>query len=143
MKLKGKKLLGKSTLPIGSIAMYTAATIIILIAVVVLINTVISFQQTVAQYVAQGYPYAQVAKQLTTSQLLPGIAEAFALYGGIAFILFSAGAINRKVSKCLNILEFGSPDVEEAVIDTDTSESAEIVEGISEVDDKGQSPQEN
>jgi hypothetical protein len=51
--------------------------------------------------VAQGYPKDEVVKQLKAIQLMPGICEPIALYGGIALILYGIGMINEKVSKCL------------------------------------------
>lgn len=37
-------------------------------------------------------------------QLLPGLYEPIAVYGGIALVLLAAGMINQKLSKCINML---------------------------------------
>jgi len=81
--------------------MYIAASVAALFAVVLLICNIMLFKSSITQYVAQGYPVALVLKQLIPAQLLPGIFEPIALYGGIAILLFAVAGINEKVSKCL------------------------------------------
>lgn len=88
-----------------SIILYVAAAVVAIIGVALLFNNIILFKKTVAQYVSQGYAAATVTSQLIPSQLLPGIFESFAMYGGIAIILLAAGIINKKVSRCLEILD--------------------------------------
>jgi hypothetical protein len=90
---------GKSRLPRSSIVFFTVATGIFLIAIAALVNNIILFKDNVARYIEQGYPSAEVVKQLIPNQLLPGIFEPLAVYCGIAVILFSAGLINNKISK--------------------------------------------
>jgi hypothetical protein len=61
----------KNKPPISSMLMYAAGIVIFLIAVTTLVMNVILFNKTVAQYVGQGYPSAEVLKQLIPVQLLP------------------------------------------------------------------------
>ena len=77
---------------------YAAAILVFLIGIAFLTDNIILFRDTVAHYAAQGYPYAEVVKQLLPGQLLPGIFEPVAVYGGIAAVLFCAGVINQKLS---------------------------------------------
>lgn len=98
MNLMGKK---KSKTCTGSKVLYVAAAIVGIIAIALLVDNIILFKNNVAQYVAQGYPSAEVLKQLIPAQLLPGIFEPLALYLGIALVLWGLGAINQKVSICL------------------------------------------
>ena len=81
--------------------MYIAASVAALFAVVLLVCNIILFKSSLTQYVTQGYPVALVLKQLIPAQLLPGVFEPIALYGGIAILLFAVASINEKVSKCL------------------------------------------
>jgi len=81
--------------------MYVAASLIGLIAIGLLVENIVIFNATVAQYVAQGYPSSQVLQQLIPSQLLPGVFESIAVYGGIAFILFGVGMTNQRFSRYL------------------------------------------
>ncbi|MDD4169222.1 MAG: hypothetical protein PHD36_03015 [Desulfotomaculaceae bacterium] len=94
----------KFKIPASSIALYVAFAVVALIAVASLINNIIYFNNIVASYVAQGYPAVEVKKELIPAQLLPGIFEPIAVYGGIAFILLGAGFINHRFSKCLILL---------------------------------------
>jgi hypothetical protein len=77
---------------------YAAATLIFLIGIALLADNIILFKNNVAHYVAQGYPSAEVVKQLLPGQLLPGIFEPVAIYWGIAAILFCGALINQKIS---------------------------------------------
>lgn len=87
-----------------SIVMYISASIVALLAVSLLINNIILFNNNVAMYVDQGYPSNVIVKQLIPSMLLPGIFEPIAVYGGIALILLAAGLIIQNISKCLILL---------------------------------------
>ncbi|HUW63637.1 MAG TPA: hypothetical protein VMW83_02895 [Spirochaetia bacterium] len=131
MKLKRTKMFSKSESSMGTIVTYTVASIIGLIAIASLVNNIIIFKAAVAQYVAQGYPSAQVVQQLIPSQLLPGLFEPIAVYGGIAFILFGVGIISHKVSKCLNLLAKA-----EVVAVENNNEHEEDVEQISKAIDE-------
>ena len=115
MKLKEKKL-------ISSIVFYIAAIITAIIGTGLLINNVILYSKNVAQYVAQGYAMDTVINQLLPSQLIPGVCEPIALYGGMALLLVAAGIINKKVSKCLEKLTVNEVIPEEVVQAETTSE---------------------
>jgi hypothetical protein len=104
MEIDGESKLQKSKKAKGSAALNFAASIVAIIAVALLVSNIIYYQNTVNQYVAQGYPVAEVIKQLIPSQLLPGIFDPVAIYGGIAIILFGISMINKKCSQCLALL---------------------------------------
>lgn len=104
MEAKEKKVSVKAKKSTSSICLFVAAWVVTLIAVALLINNIIIFKNVLAQYVGQGYSAAEVMKQLIPSQLLPGIFEPLAVYGGIAAILFGIGIINQKASKCIALL---------------------------------------
>ena len=91
-----------------------------IIGAALLVNNIVLFKNTVSQYVAQGYSAQTVINESKTSQLLPGIFEPVAVYGGIAFLLLAAGKISEKVSKCLTLLtkvEVCNDVIEESIID--------------------------
>lgn len=122
MKLKKGKNIKR---PISSNVLYCVAALIALIAIAYLVNNVLLFKNVVDQYVAQGYPSNVVLQQLVPSQLLPGIFEPIAVYGGISFILFGIGIINQKISECLrrlpkdeNASEIDTPEQVAAVEET-------------------------
>jgi len=104
MKFKRDEALKKSKRPTGTLVLYVASIVVTIIGVSYLVTNILMFQKSVAQYVEQGYAVADVTSQLLLSQLLPGIYEPIAVYGGIALILFGAGMINQKISKCLKML---------------------------------------
>lgn len=81
-----------------------SAIVVAILGVAALANNIYLFVKTVKQYVAQGYPVATVTTQLLSSQLLPGVFEPIAVYGGIAILLLAVKMINEKVSKCLEFL---------------------------------------
>ena len=143
MKLKDKKVSKKSRKSSISTVLYVVASVVALIGVALLVNNIFLFRNTVNQYVIQGYPAATVINQLIPSQLLPGIFEPIAVYGGIAFILLGVGKVNKKVSKCLILLtkdEVSSNTIEENILEqsvvdienTETTEQIEIVEEVKE-----------
>lgn len=104
MKRKAENSSKKSGKFIFSTVLYIVASIVAIIGVALLVNNIVLFKNTVSQYVAQGYSAQTVINELRTSQLLPGIFEPVAVYGGIAFLLLGAGKINKKVSKCLTLI---------------------------------------
>jgi hypothetical protein len=104
MKLRKTNVSKKTKKSALSIVMYISASIVALLAVSLLINNIILFNNNVAMYVDQGYPSNVIVKQLIPSMLLPGIFEPIAVYGGIALILLAAGLINQNISKCLILL---------------------------------------
>lgn len=126
MKLKRKE---RSRHPISSIVLYIVSALTALIAIAFLVNNVILFKNNVSQYVAQGYSSAEVIQQLLPAQLLPGIFEPIAVYGGIAFILLGVGIINQKVTECLKMLA----KAEVTTLDIDTTEQVEAVEKTNKV----------
>lgn len=121
MKSNEKNASEKSKKNSGSLLLYIAGAIVAVFGVALLIDNIMLFNSNVNQYVTQGYAAADVIKQLMPAQLLPGIFEPVALYGGIALLLFAAGFINQKVSSTLNLLT-------EAQVSNDP-----IVETITEV----------
>jgi hypothetical protein len=110
----------------STVVMYVAVSITAIITIASLVNNIILFLQNVAQYVAQGYPVAEVIKQLLPAQLLPGLFESLAVYGGIAFLIFTAGSINQKVSQCLTLLTI----TKEANNSCDTAEKSIMEENV-------------
>ena len=82
-------------------ALYIAAAVTGIFAVASLVNNILLFKNNVDMYTLQGYPVAEVLKQLIPAQLLPGAFEAIAVYGGITVLLIAAAIINEKVSQCL------------------------------------------
>jgi len=127
MRSKKDEALKKFKRPVGSIVLYVAAGVIAIIGVAYLVTNIMLFQKSVAQYVAQGYAAADVTSQLLLSQLLPGIYEPIAVYGGIALILFGAGMINQKLSKSLKILE--ATEVDSDQLDADVIDVAVLAVG--------------
>lgn len=101
MKLKNKDVIEKKReFPISKV-LYVIASIVGIMGVVLLADNIYIFKSTVDQYVTQGYTIADVVKGLLPSQLLPGIFESIAIYGGIAFILLGVGIANKKISEHL------------------------------------------
>lgn len=128
MKYKETNVPEKSKKPTSSIALYVAGSIAALIAVASLINNIVLFNNTVNDYVDQGYTAADVIKHFIPVQLLPGIFEPIAVYGGIALVLIYAGLIYQKVSKCENLLT--EVEVCNNVIEGGFMESIKDVENI-------------
>lgn len=87
-----------------SMALYIASIAAAIAAVASLVNTIMFFNYTVSQYVAQGYTASDVYKQLLPSQLYPGILQAIAIYCGIAVALFGLGKINQRITRYLVLL---------------------------------------
>lgn len=147
MRLKNKNISERSRKHSISIALYVAALIVAFLGIALLVDNIFIFKRTVDQYVAQGYPAATVIKQLLPSQLLPGIFEPIALYGGISFILLGLGIVNKKVSKYLTLLAkdeaYDDIDVnnaeesisEQNVIEAENMEIAEQIEVIENMEE--------
>ena len=122
MKITNKIVSEKSRKSSLSIMMYVASSVVAIIGIALLVNNILLFKSTVSDAVAQGYAVATVRKALLTSQLLPGVFEPIAVYGGIAFILLGIGKANIKVSKCLILLtkvETCNDTVEEILVEQD------------------------
>ncbi len=125
MKL-GKKSSKKSGI---SILLFVAAIFVALVGIALLVTNIIYFKNTIDNYVAQGYTYATVAKELIPSQLLPGIFQPVALYLGLAIALLGLSAVNQKASVCC------SSKTDEDALDTDECsccDSEEETEDITE-----------
>ncbi|HEY5556130.1 hypothetical protein [Acetobacterium sp.] len=124
MKSNEKNMSEKSKKTSSSMILYVAGSIVAVIAVALLIDNIMLFYTNLNQYVTQGYAAADVIKQLLPGQLLPGIFEPIAVYGGIALLLFYAGFINQKVSKGLMLLtevkSFDDPTVERITVEKTT-----------------------
>ena len=88
----------KREFPISK-TLYVIASIIGIMGIVLLADNIYIFKSTIDQYVAQGYTSADVIKGLIPSQLVPGIFDPIAIYGGIAFILLGVGIANKKISE--------------------------------------------
>lgn len=101
MEIKAKNMSKKSGKSVISIILYVVASIVAIMGVALLVNNIFLYKTNFNQAVAQGYSAATVRNALVTSQLLPGIFEPVAIYGGIAFLLLGVGVVNKKVSKCL------------------------------------------
>lgn len=121
----------KSKTPVSSIVLYTFSAISAIVTVVSLSNNVRLYNKAVTYYVAQGSTKAQVTNQLLTSQLMPAIFDSIVAYGGVALILFGAGLINTKVSKCLSMLasaETCNDIIEDPVVDDASEKQEEVIE---------------
>lgn len=114
-----------------SIFLYIAAVIVALIGVALLVNNILLFKNALTQYVGQGYSAATVRKQLIPSQLIPGIFQPVAVYGGIAFLLLCAGIINKKVSTCMSIL---TKDTSEEIINVEEQDMSKHKDNMEEQD---------
>ena len=138
--------LEKIKLPISTKLMYASAIVITLIGITFLINNIILFKDAVAYYVDQGVPFNEVLKQVIPQQLLPGVFEPIAVYGGIAFILFCTGKINQKITKCLNILDNSKNNsvdaIEQQEPKEEENEKSDAIEEITEETNEIQ-PSEN
>ena len=138
MTSKKEKAAQKSKRPAGTLVLYVASIVVAIIGAAYLVTNILMFQKNVVQYIEQGYAAADVTTQLLMSQLLPGIYEPIAVYGGIALILFGAGLINHKISKGLTIL--GNLGVEgtvlfanEVEIDTPVVDKVDAMAEVAEI----------
>ena len=104
MKLKDENVSKKSRKCSSSIFLNVVTSIIALAGVALLVDNIFIFRKAVNDYVSQGYAIDVVYKQLIPAQLLPGIFEPIAVYGGIALILLGISKLNKKISKCLVLL---------------------------------------
>lgn len=128
-----------------------ASLVVALIGVALLINNILLYTSTVSQYVAQGYSKATVAKQLIPNQLIPGVLESIGMYGGIAFILYSASRLYEKLEDLTGISasaetngEIETPDENKETEGNDGGASSTENEDASQEDVNGTaSPTEN
>jgi len=143
MKTEEKTALIKNKKSTLSIVLFIGGAIVALLGIALLINNVKLYNDTVSQYVAQGYDASTVTASLMPSQLLPAVFEAIALYGGIAMILFCMGLINQKFANCklqttndeiniivpeLNVTEIEAvEEIKEAIVSDTTAEKSTTV----------------
>ena len=109
-------------------ALYIGAVVTGVFAVASLINNILLFKNSVDMYTLQGYPVAEVLKQLIPAQLLPGVFEAIAIYGGITVLLIAAAIINEKASQwlaSLNNQQECNETVQEIVPETTAEENTD------------------
>lgn len=135
MSIKEKNVSVKSKGESISTFMYVVAAVVALIGAALIVNNILLYKSTVSQAITQGYDLATVRKALMTSQLLPGMFEPVGLYGGIAFLIFCAGVVNKKVSKCLNLLtkvEVCNDIIEESIVEENVVDVENIVENDEE-----------
>lgn len=99
MELKEQKEVAKSRKISMSLVLYIIATIVALIGIVLLVNNIVLFRQTINQYTAKKIPIDSIYSQLVLNKLLPGVLEPIGIYGGISTILVSIGMISKKASK--------------------------------------------
>jgi len=118
-----------------SIILYVAASVVALIGVALLVDNIYIFKSTIDQYVTQGYPAATVMKSIIPMQLLPGIFEPIAVYGGIAFILLGVGIGNKKIKINLTKVENRNDAVEESIAEKNVLENTDAIEQAKTVEE--------
>lgn len=126
------KVKNRSKKSVSTTILYISVAVVALMGAALLITNVMLYLNAVNQYVAQGYTKAEVIKQLLPMQLLPGIFEPVAVYGGIALALFYIGKINEKVTKALSLFtankevdELASENTDAIIIDEDNSSTVD------------------
>ena len=130
MKLKNKDVIEKKReFPISKV-LYVIASIVGIMGVALLADNVYIFKSTIDQYVAQGYTIADVVKGLVPSQLIPGIFEPIAIYGGIAFILLGVGIANKKISE--HLISLAKVENQDGILEESISEKSISEKSISE-----------
>ncbi|MBK5239616.1 hypothetical protein [Clostridium sp.] len=138
MGIKGEKVSKKSGF---SIVLFIVASVVALVGVTLLVNNILLYRSTVTQALADGYDIVTIRKALLTSQLLPGIVEPIGIYGGISFVLFGVGIVNKKIVKFLTMLnvnevEVGNDTIEENIAEQNVCdlENTEVTENIETVE---------
>ncbi|MCJ7690669.1 MAG: hypothetical protein MUO60_15325 [Clostridiaceae bacterium] len=128
MGIREKNVSKKSRKSGISTVLYVVAAVVAVVGVALLVNNVLLFKNTVSQYVAEGYPAKTVLKELVPS-MLPGIFEPIGVYGGITFLILGVGIVNKKISKCLVLLdkvEVSNDIIEENIVNADNTDNTEI-----------------
>lgn len=115
---KGNKIV--VTLKIGGI-------VVGLFGLAALINNIMIFNDSIKQYVEQGYPKEMVMQAMVPTQLLPGIFEPIALYGGLALLMFAVAVIACKLLPQEEILV--EEVIEDVAVEVDP-EDVEVVEPV-------------
>ena len=114
-----------------AIILYIAAVVVALVGIALLIDNIYIYKTTIDQYVAQGYPAAEVKKSIIPAQLLPGIFDPVAVYGGIALILLGLGMANKKLLRILAAPSgAGTEAVKESEEDAAAGETTAESEGL-------------
>lgn len=137
MRSDGISLHEKTKRPAGTTILYIAAWVVGAVAIALLVNNIMLYNNTYNSYIAQGYPADVILKQLVASQLIPGILDPIAVYGGIALTLYGVGLINRKVSSCRTFSNEPAeePIFEEAVPDLQAAEADKPEETVEKTDE--------
>ena len=115
---KGNKIV--VTLKIGGI-------VVGLFGLAALINNIMIFNDSIKQYVEQGYPKEMVMQAMVPTQLLPGIFEPIALYGGLALLMFAVAVIACKLFPQEETLV--EEVIEDVAVEVDP-EDVEVVEPV-------------
>ncbi|GEM_PF-6812202 len=102
--------------------LFVAACVIALIGIAALTSTIYQFCYYIKEYSAQGYEISIIVKSLLMTQLIPGVADALALYGGVSIILFTA----RKIY--IKIFDADKQEIKIEDADKDVINNAEIKE---------------
>ena len=74
-----------------AIALKIGGVVVGLFGLAALINNILIFKNTIEQYLEQGYPQEMIMEAMVPTQLLPGIFEPIALYGGLGLLMFAVG----------------------------------------------------
>lgn len=115
-----------------SLVLYIGGSIVAIMGIALLINNIILYNQTIAEYVAQGYDSAEVVAQMPPTQLLPIVFQVIGLYGGVSMILFCMGMIFQKISSFMsqpmvNELTLEALESADSTIPTDDQDLPEIL----------------
>lgn len=97
-----------------------------------LTNTGLTFKTIMAQYTAQGYPAADVIRQLVPSQLLPGIFQSVGIYLAMAAALYGLAVMNEKIKAVEPQVVAVEPTAVEA--EEVTAEEVEATEAVADVE---------
>jgi hypothetical protein len=126
----------------GTIALYACGAIVAILAIVFVVNNIMLVRNVIEQYVAQGYPRAEVTKEIMQAQLFPGIIQPFVTFGGVAALLFAAAAINHKVNQCLALLKKNDEDeIVEPAEEMTGEDDASAVETMEEAEEEAEDNQ--
>lgn len=105
-----------------SIFLLIASIFVAAVGIAMLVTNIMYFNDTVSNYVTQGYQKATVLKEFIPSRLLPAIYETAGLYFGVAFLLFGMSMLTRKISYLCGHDE--EAEIEEALTEEPASEES-------------------
>ncbi|MHC1719708.1 MAG: hypothetical protein AB9844_03275 [Clostridiaceae bacterium] len=111
----------------STIALFVAAAFIFIVGTALLVNNVLLYNDSVSQYVAQGYSIDTVVAYYLPSQLMPGVLEPIGTIYGVSFLLIAAAIINQKVSECLIFSKCGKAE-DETKAEAEKEDEADIEE---------------